>query len=117
MSYNAYAFVVDLILGIGIVIVVYLLLRYSLRNLLDQVLKLPAGTSFYLRAFLLVFLYLALAHVLTEFSLKPEARFLEYVWAVAAVLEKIFKDASVVLLVYLGLITALVAVLRAKDGK
>ena len=49
--------------------------------------------------------------------MKPEAHFMEYVWAVAGDLSGVFGNLFVVLLVYLGLITVLVAVLRPKHGK
>jgi Ni/Fe-hydrogenase subunit HybB-like protein len=116
-SHNAIAFAFDLAIGIGIALVLFALLRNSLRELLDNVIKLPEGTTLYLRVLVLVFLLQVLAKVITGIHLKPDAHFMEYVWEIAGHLSSVFGDISYILLVYLGMITVLVVVLRAKNGK
>jgi hypothetical protein len=115
--YNAVAFVFDLILGVGIALIVYALLRSNLQRLLDNVIVVPDGTKFYLRSLLLILLSLALAKVIVGVHMKPEAHFIEYVWAVASDLSGVFDNLFVALLIYLGLITVLILVLRSKNAK
>lgn len=116
-AYNATAVACDFTIGVGIALVVYALLRSSLRELLNNVINMPAGTNFYLRALALILLSLALGKAISGIHLKPEAHFMEYVWAVASDVSGVFENLSIALLAYLGLITVLVVVLRPKNGK
>ena len=116
-AYNAAAFVVDCVIGVGIALAVYAWLQSSLRQLLNNVIKMPAGTSFYLRSLALILLCSALTKVITGIHMKPEAHVVEYVWAVASDIGGVFENLFAALLVYLALITILVVVLRPKDGK
>jgi len=116
-TYNAAAFAADVLLGIGVALVVYSLLAASLRRLLDAIIALPDGTAFYLRALALILVCVALNKVIVGVHMKPDAHFMEYVWAVAGDLSGVFNNLFVVLLVYLGLITVLVAVLKPKNGR
>lgn len=98
-----------------LLILVDRLLRPGLRGLLDDVTALPAATEFFLRAFSLAIVLVALAALLgTHPDLKNDAHFMEYVWAVAAVLQDVFQNLLIVLLVYVALITVLMASLRRK---
>lgn len=92
-------------------------LRPGLRGLLEDVTGLPAATDFYLRAFGIVVLFVALAAALgtSHSNLKDDAHFMEYVWAVADGLKDVFQNLMIVLLVYVGLITVLMASLRRKS--
>ena len=63
-GYNAVAFAVEFVVGVGIALVVYAVLRKNLRQLLTNVIALPEGTTFYLRGFVLVLLFVSLAKVL-----------------------------------------------------
>jgi len=116
-AYNAVAFFFDLVIGAGIALLIYALLRHSLQELLTNLLRMPEATSFYLRSFVLILLSVALAKVVTGIHMKPEAHFMEYVWAVASDIGGVFDNLSVFLLAYLALVTVLVAVLRPRDGK
>ena len=116
-AYNAIAFAVALMVGLGIALFVYAVLRQNLRELLTNVIALPEGTTFYLRAFLLILLCVALAKVITPIELKPEAHFMQYVWAVGFNLSGVFESLFYALLAYLGLVTILVVVLKPKHGK
>jgi hypothetical protein len=50
-------------------------------------------------------------------ELKPEAHFMQYVWAVASGVSGVFEDLFYALLAYLGMVTILVVVLKPKHGK
>jgi len=92
------------------------MLRQSLRALLDRVVRLPAGTQFYLRGLLLTFLLLALSNAVgNQLDLKPNAHFMEYVWAIAGNLAHFFENVVAGLLAYIAMVTILVAVLKVKN--
>jgi hypothetical protein len=116
-AYNAIASVCDFAVGVGIALAIYGMLRTSLRELLNNVIKLPEGTTFYVRTLALVLLFVPLEKAITGIHMKPDAHFMEYVWAVASDMSGIFENLAVSLLVYLGMVTVLVAVLRPKNGK
>lgn len=116
-GHQAAAFAFQFLIGVGVALLVYAALRNSLRDLLNEVVRVPAGTSFYLRSFMLILLFVALAKVIAQLQVKPEAHFMQYVWVVASGLSDIFQGLFIVLLIYLGLITVLVAVLQGKNAE
>jgi len=116
-AYNAAAFIFDLLLTLGIVFLIYKSISPRLRDLLDKVIRLPEGTAFYMRALVLVLLCTVLSKVVTGIHLKPDAHFMEYVWAVAADLSGVFDNIFATLLVYVGVVTLLVVVLKPKNDK
>lgn len=110
--YNTLASIIQAILAVLVAVVAYRVLRGSLRNLLDQTLKLPDATAFYVRSFLLVLLFVALAQAVSFARLKPESAFMDYLWTVADNIGTVLEHTYVALLVFLTLMTVLVAVLR-----
>jgi hypothetical protein len=116
MSPHSVVFLVSFVLILLLLALVDRLLRPGLRGMLEDVTGLPAATEFYLRSFLLVIVLVALAAVLGagHTDLKEGAHFMEYVWSVAAGLQDVFQNLMIVLLVYAGLITVLIASLRRK---
>jgi nitric oxide reductase large subunit len=118
ISHNLLGFSALFLISIGIVLVLYGLLGSSLRNLLNHTIRVPAGTTFYVRTFFICLVFVVLSQaVSTRFDLKPEAHFMEYVWRVGDGLENIFRDSFWILLTYAGLLTILVAVLKPKHDK
>jgi small basic protein len=113
--YNAVAFFFDVVISLGIVLLFYALLGKSLRELLDKTIRLPAGSTFYMRALVVVLLCGALTKVIGGIHLKPEEHFMEYVWAVARDISNVFDNLIVILLVYVGIVTILVVVLKPKN--
>ncbi|MGP0021024.1 MAG: hypothetical protein ACLPHP_20815 [Candidatus Sulfotelmatobacter sp.] len=116
MGPHSVIFLASLVVAVVLLILVDRLLRPGLRGLLDDVTALPAATEFYLRAFDLTIVFIALAALFgIHPDLKNDAHFIEYVWAVAAVLQDVFQNLLIVLLVYVALITVLMASLRRKS--
>ena len=116
MSPHSIAFLATLVVSILIVALIDRLLRPGLRGLLEEIVALPAATEFYLRAFAIVIVLVALGSVVdTNSDLKDGARFMEYVWAIADRLKHAFEGLLAVLLVYVGLITVLMAALRRRQ--
>ena len=114
-AYNAVAFFCDVIISLGIVLALYSLLGKSLRELLDKTIRLPAGSAFYLRTFILILLCGALSKVIGGVHQKPDAHFMDYVWAVAADISNVFDNILLILLGYVVIVTVLVLVLKPKN--
>jgi preprotein translocase subunit SecG len=118
MSPERPAFLVLLALSLAVPIILFLLLRVSLHDLLQQTVKLQAGVTFYLRSFLLVLFLSALSAAIgTSFDLKSGSRFMEYVWKGAEGLSSTLERSLWFVAVYVVLITILVATLKTKDDK
>ena len=85
---------------------------------LDKVIRIKAGTAFYIRIFLIGLVLIALSAALdVEFALKQGAVVMEYVWKVADGLSTVFGQTTLFIFGYLILVTILIAVLRKKHGK
>jgi hypothetical protein len=116
LLYNLLGFAALVGISAVIALLTYKLLCEDLRRLLGAALKVPGGVSFFLRALLIVLLFSALAGSIgKEFSLKPDAHFIEYVWSVNSGLKDVLQNSLLSLLGYLALITVLVAVLKPKN--
>jgi len=116
-AYNAIAFLFDLLISVGIVALIYKSIAPRLRELLDKVIRLPEGTAFYMRALVLALLCTVLSKVVTGIQLKPEDHFMEYVWAVGRDISGVFDNLFAMLLVYVGVVTILVVVLKPRNDK
>lgn len=114
-AYNAAAFLFDLVISVTVILIIYNLLGKSLRELLDKVVRIPAGTSFYMRALLLVLFCTALSKVVSGIHQKPDAHFMEYVWAVATDISGVFDNLILIILAYVAVVTILVVVLKPKN--
>ena len=118
MIQNISGFVVLLIISIAISLLVYALARKSLCGLLDEVVKLPSGTTFYMRLFLIGLVFIALSSALdTTFALKENAAFMEYVWRIADGLSSVFGFICLFIIGYLFIVTILIATLRHRHDK
>lgn len=116
MTSNIVASTVLLVLAIAIALVVYFLLQRNLRGLLDDLVKLPSCTTFYIRLLAIGLVFIALSAALDRhFNLKGNDPFMEYVWAIAEGLPNTFIGICLFLTGYLFITTILVAVLRRKN--
>jgi hypothetical protein len=118
MNLQWVGFLTLLVVSLAVPLLLFLALRDSLIALLRNVLKLEAGVTFYLRSFLLVLFLAALsASVGTTFELKPDSRFMEYVWKGAEGLSSTLEKVVWFVGIYLVIVTVLVATLKIKDDK
>jgi hypothetical protein len=117
MTVNTIAYVFELLLLLGTAAGIYALLLPSQRQLLDELVQLPAATTFYLRSFALILVLVALDKAFYPVDLKSGAHFMEYLWFAAGVLADVLEHWYVMLVVYLGLITILTAVLRRRHAQ
>jgi hypothetical protein len=118
MGPNLGAFLVLLALSLAVPTILFLLLRDSLRELLEHTVKLPGGVTFYLRSFLLVLFLSALSVAVgTSFDLKPGSRFMEYVWKGAEGVSSTLQQTLLFVGIYVVVVTILVATLKIKNDK
>ena len=118
MGLGLRAFLVLFLLSLAVPVLLFLPLRTSLRQLLQQTIKTDAGVTFYLRSFLVVLFLSALSAAIgTSFDLKPDSHFMEYVWKGAEGLSGALEKTLWFIVVYAILITILVATLKIKDDK
>jgi hypothetical protein len=115
------AFLVLLLLSLAVPIALFLLLRTSLRELLQQTVKSDAGVTFYLLSFLLTLFLAALSSVAgTSSAVGPafmlsDPRATDYVWREG--LSRTLEKTLWVTVVYAVLITILVATSKVKEDK
>jgi hypothetical protein len=111
-------FLVFFILPIAVTLFVYALVRGSLRGLLNEVVGIPAATTFYNRVLFIGLLFLSFTTVLeSKIEYKEGQAFMEYVWEAATKLSSLLAWTCVFLGVYLVLVTILVAALRRRNDQ
>ena len=113
---NILAFVIFLIISIATALLIFKLFRESLKSLLDEIVNIPAATTFYVRAFLISIVLIVLSPAL-EATFEKDAKFMEYVWDIADSLSSTFSYTSLFLVAYLILITILISALRHKNDQ
>ncbi len=118
MSLGVGAFLILLVLSLIVPTILFLLLRDSLRELLQHTVKLPGGVTFYLRSFLLV-LYLSALSVAvgTSFDLPAGSRFMQYVWKGAEGVSETLERVLLFVGMYVVVVTILIATLKIKDDQ
>lgn len=105
-------------LAIALAVLVYLLTRRGLGELLSRTVAVPGGVEFFARAFLLLLIFGVIAQAVTgNPDVKPGQYFMEYVWLVAAGLGESLAYIFLTLMIYLVLMTILVATLKPKDDE
>jgi hypothetical protein len=110
------AFLSAVLLIISAGLVIDRVVRPGLTQFLNELIRIPAGVEVYKRVFIVVVMLSVLGVALDpSFNLQASARFMEFVWAVGANLHKVFDTLTVVLLVYLALLTVLSAALRPRQ--
>jgi hypothetical protein len=96
-----------------VALIIYFIIQRSLRELLNEVIRLSSCTIFYMRILLIGLLLICLSGALDDkFPLSNNAAFMEYVWKAADGFSLVFGMTCFFITVYLLLITILVTVLR-----
>ena len=90
----------------------YLLLLPSLRQLLDETMKLSAGTSFYLRALALLFSFVLISEALDAGALREGAPWMENILNGGDILAEVMDHLMWIFLIFLIQITILTARFR-----
>ena len=118
MNLGVSAFLVLLVVSLVVPTILFLLLRDSLRELLEHTVKLPGGVTFYLRSFQLV-LYLSALSVAvgTSFDLPAGSHAMQYVWKGADGVSSTMQMTLLFVGIYVVVVTILIATLKIKDDK
>lgn len=111
------SWLVLLVLVVVTVGIVYWLIGKPLRPILDELIRMPACTDFYCRVFAVALLFTGLGTVIgsQKFGGKDQA-FMDYVWSVLGYWSGMVDELMVLALLYIVIITLLVAILRRRDG-
>jgi preprotein translocase subunit SecG len=118
MTANTTGFIAVLVISVGAAVGVHMLVRRSLRNLLDELVSLPAATSFYLRVLLTGLILIALSAALgNSFDLKAGSALMEYVWRAASGVSSVLGQVCWFVVAYLIVVTVLIAVLRRRHDQ
>lgn len=117
MSPRLAGFLILLLLSLAVPTILFFPLHSSLRNLLERTVRLPAGVAFYVRSFgLILFISAISAAIGTSFDdMKTGAHFMEYVWKVAGGLSSSMQLCLGLAVVYLVVISILVATLKVNN--
>ena len=115
MKENIFWFAALVTLTVAVALFVTILVRKNLRALLDEVVKLPSGTTFYSRVLGIGLFFIALSAAFdVPFNLNPDAATMEYVWKVAEGLSSALSLTCLFLVAYLLLVTVLLVVLKGR---
>ena len=114
-SYNVVATLSALAIGLALALLVYALIRTHLRALMDALIEIPGGTTFYLRTLVIALLAAPLTNLAAP--QKPDAKLMEYVWAAATSLSSVSDRIVWTLLVFVAFVTAFILILRFRHGK
>lgn len=118
MSGDFAAHLVALVMSTLLGLLVYFLCRRGLQELLARTISVRGGVDFFMRGFQFVLIFGAIGASLTaSLDAKPGENFMEYVWDVAGVLGATIEEIVVLLVVYLLMLTILIASLKPKDDK
>jgi preprotein translocase subunit SecG len=118
MAAQLTGFSILFVLSIATALIVYVLVRHSLSDLLDETIKLPPATAFYTRLLLVGLMLVALGYgVGTSFKMGEDPVFMEYVWRAADGLSSVFLNIIWYVVAYLVIVTILLLVLRRQHVK
>ena len=116
MTGELFSFLILIILSFGVASITFRLVHKSLRNLLDEIVKLKDCTTFYYRVLGIGLFCVAISSALsTSFIFQKDAAFMEYVWRIASGLSGVFNTILLLLVAYLFILAIFVAVLRRRN--
>jgi predicted tellurium resistance membrane protein TerC len=102
--------------AVVISILLYLLMRWCLKELVLESVKLPSAAKFYLRILAVVMILVAFSATVGT-SVSDNGPFMTQVWDIAKSLQGFMTAVAVVLMIYAFMITILVAHLRRRNDQ
>lgn len=97
-------------------VLLYLLVRWCLKELVLESVKIPGAAKFYLRILIVVLVLAAISSTIGQ-TVKQEGAFMEQVWQVASSLQEFMGVLIYILMVYVFMITILLAHLRRRNDQ
>ncbi len=117
MLIDVFLFVLAAIVSLGFVMLLYRLINGFLRSLLDDLLDMPAATSFYSRLLLVSMVVIALAGISDASfeGLGEDAEIMEYIWQVIDFFEAVLSPILIIIGLFLVAVTVLLAALKPRS--
>ena len=114
---DVFLFVLAAIVSLGFVMLCYRLINGFLRSLLDDLLDMPAATSFYSRLLLVSMVLIALAGISDASfeGLGEDAEIMEYIWQLIEFFEAVLTPILLIVGLFLIAVTILVAALKPRS--
>lgn len=117
MLIDVLLFVLAAIVSLGFVMLLYRLVDGSLRTLLDDLLNMPAATSFYSRLLMVSMLLIGVAGISDASfeALGEDAEIMEYIWRLIEFFEAVLTPILLIVALFLVAVTVLVAALKPRS--
>jgi len=114
---DVFLFVLAAIVSLGFVMLLYRLVNGFLRSLLDDLLDMPAATSFYSRLLLVSMVLIGVAGISDASfeGLGADAEIMEYIWRVIEFIEAVFFPILIIIGLFLVAVTVLLAALKPRS--
>ena len=114
---DVFLFVLAAIVSLGFVMLLYRLINGFLRSLLDDLLDMPAATSFYSRLLLVSMVIIGIAGISDASfeGLGEDAEIMEYVWQLIQFFEAVLTPILIIVALFLVAVTVLVAALKPRS--
>ncbi len=117
MLIDVFLFVLAAIVSLGFVMVLYRLVNGFLRTLLDDLLNMPAATSFYSRLLLVSMVLIGIAGISDASfeGLGEDAETIEYIWQLIEFFEAVLTPILLIVALFLVTVTVLLAALKPRS--
>ncbi len=117
MLIDVFLFVLAAIVSLGFVVLLYRLVNEFLRSLLDDLLNMPAATSFYSRLLMVSMLLIGVAGISDASfeGLGEDAEIMEYIWRSIEFFEAVLTPILTIVGLFLVAVTVLVAALKPRS--
>ena len=117
MLIDVILFVLAAIVSLGFVMLLYRLVNGFLRTLLDDLLNMPAATSFYSRLLLVSMVLIGVAGIgdASFEGLGEDAETIEYIWQLMEFFEAVLTPILLIVALFLVAVTVLLAALKPRS--
>ncbi len=114
---DIFLFVLAAIVSLGFVMLLYRLVNGFLRTLLDDLLNMPAATSFYSRLLLVSMVLIGIAGISDASfeELGEDAEIMEYIWQLIEFFEAVLTPILTIVGLFLVAVTVLIAALKPRS--
>ena len=114
---DVFLFLLAAIVSLGFVMFLYRLINGCLRTLLDDLLNMPAATSFYSRLLLVSMILIGVAGIsdASVEGLGEDDEIMEYIWRLIEFFESVLSPILIIVGLFLVAVTVLLAALKPRS--
>ena len=114
---DVFLFLLAAIVSLGFVMLLYRLVNGCLRTLLDDLLNMPAATSFYSRLLLVSMILIGVAGISDASfeGLGEDDEIMEYIWRLIEFFESVLSPILIIVGLFLVAVTVLLAALKPRS--